>query len=180
MIIVAFFEPLKTSFERLNKLGGRRDTLLNLLVGHFADKVVQKVKSGSVFHGTGDSWDMKVSKGHLFASNLIENRTNFSHLPNVHPKPCEQRAFSKKLPSLKTEHASTSKNMRARANEYPLNFCEHFEQKPYLRALQNFSELFMTPNIHHYPPPLRSQLLSIMKTEAILSESLTKQKEVLD
>ena len=34
-----------------------------------------------------------------------------------------------KLPSLKTEHASTCENMRARANEHPLKFCEQFELK---------------------------------------------------
>lgn len=67
------------------------------LGGHFADKVVQKVKGGSVFHSTGDNWDLKVLKGHirkdvqnedfyLSASSLIENRVNFSHLLNVHPK----------------------------------------------------------------------------------------------
>ena len=76
---------------------GRRDTLLKLLGGHFSDVVVQKVKKGSVFRGTGDNWDLKILKGHmrreiqnddlhLFASNLIENRINFNHLPNDSPK----------------------------------------------------------------------------------------------
>ena len=88
--------------ERLNRVGvclshGRRDVLFKLLGGHFADKVIERVKSGSVFRGTGDNWDLKVLKGHmrkdiqnedihLFASSLIENRVKFSHLPNDHPK----------------------------------------------------------------------------------------------
>jgi hypothetical protein len=58
---------------------------------------VERVKSGSVFRGTGDNWDLRVLSGHmrkdiqnvdlhLFASNLIENRVNFHHLPNNTPK----------------------------------------------------------------------------------------------
>ena len=68
-----------------------------MLGGHFSDVVVSKVKEGKVFRGTGDNWDLKILKGsmrkdimnedlHLFASNLIEKRLTFSHLPNENPK----------------------------------------------------------------------------------------------
>ena len=43
---------------------------------------------------------------------------------------CEQRALCKKKTFTKTEHASTCKNVRIRANEHGLNVCEQFEQKP--------------------------------------------------
>lgn len=100
--MLSFFPISVQLQERLNKLGvclshGRRDVLLKLLGGHFANKVVQRVKSGSGFRGKGDNWDLKVLKGHmrkdiqnedlhLFASNLIENRVNFGCLSNNHPK----------------------------------------------------------------------------------------------
>ena len=56
-----------------------------------------KIKKGSVFQCTGDNWDLNILKGHmrkevqnedlhLFASNLIENRINFNHLPNDNPR----------------------------------------------------------------------------------------------
>jgi hypothetical protein len=86
----------------LNKIGvclstSRKDTIIKLLGGHFSDQVVEKIKKGKVFRGTGDNWDMRISKGsmrmniqnedlHLFATNLIENRLTFSHLPNEKPK----------------------------------------------------------------------------------------------
>ena len=58
---------------------------------------MERIKRGSVFRGTGDNWDLRVLAGHmrndiqhmdlhLFASNLIENRVNFNHLPNDTPK----------------------------------------------------------------------------------------------
>ena len=70
---------------------------MTMLGGHFSDLVVSKIKEGKVFHGTGDNWDLKILKGsmrkdiknedlHLFASNLIENRLNFTHLSNESPK----------------------------------------------------------------------------------------------
>ena len=95
IVLVAFSHLI--SFRSVGVSHGRRDTMLKPLGGHFADKVVERVKGGRVFRGTEDNWDLKVLKGHMrkdvqnedlhfFASNLIENRVNFSHLPNVHPK----------------------------------------------------------------------------------------------
>ena len=88
--------------ERLNKLGvclstSRKDTLIRQLGGHFSDQVVEKIKEGRVFRGTGDNWDLRILKGsmrkniqnddlHLFATNLIENRLTFNHLSNEKPK----------------------------------------------------------------------------------------------
>ena len=71
--------------------------LLKLSGGQLSDVVVKKVKDEKVFRGTGDNWDLKILKGHmrkeiqneylhLFASNLIENRVSFNHLPNGKPK----------------------------------------------------------------------------------------------
>lgn len=74
-----------------------KDILLQLIGGHFSDQAVVKLKEGKVLRGTGDNWDLRILKGqmrkencnldlHLFASNLIENRVSFTHLPNDVPK----------------------------------------------------------------------------------------------
>ena len=86
----------------MNKLGvclshGRRDVLLKLIGGHFLDNAVVNIKKGKIFRGTGDNWDLRILKQHMrldnqnedfhfFASNLIENRTSFTHLPNLTQK----------------------------------------------------------------------------------------------
>ncbi|XP_057312277.1 uncharacterized protein LOC130653781 [Hydractinia symbiolongicarpus] len=87
--------------KRLNKVGyclspSSRDTLLKLIGGNFMSSAVQIVKSGFTLRGTTDNWDLKVLVNlrksinnedlHLLASNLIENRITFNHLPNDHPK----------------------------------------------------------------------------------------------
>jgi len=70
---------------------------MTMLGGHFSDLVVRKIKEGKVFRGTGASWDLKILQGsmrkdinnedlHMFASNLTENRLNFTNLSNESPK----------------------------------------------------------------------------------------------
>ena len=81
---------------RLNKLGvalshGRRDILIRLVGGHFMDKAVDVVKNHRTLRGTGDNWDIRILANHirldnsnddlhLFATNLLENRIDFSSL----------------------------------------------------------------------------------------------------
>ena len=88
--------------NRFQKLGiclstPMKSNLMLLIGGHFLDKAVTGLRDGKTFRGTGDNWDLRVISGqlrsdranidmHLFASNLIENRVSFDHLPNDKPK----------------------------------------------------------------------------------------------
>ena len=102
-----------------------------------------KIKKGSVFRGTGDNWDLKILKGHmrkevqnedlhLFASNLIENRINFNHLPNDNPrgdiKDFRRHNFSLNVNEWKT-YAECAKVIVGRI---VLEFCPKFK---FLRAV---------------------------------------------
>ena len=59
--------------------------LLDMIGGHFADKVIEQVKHGKRLQGTGDNWDIRINAHdmrsthqnvdlHYFASNLIVER----------------------------------------------------------------------------------------------------------
>ena len=75
----------------------RKSFLLDLLGGHFAEKIIDAVKNGKKCRGSGDNWDTIIRRAHmtkdiqnedlhLFASNIIVNRINFDHLQNESPK----------------------------------------------------------------------------------------------
>lgn len=70
---------------------------MELIGGHFLDSTIAKIKAGCTFRGTGDNFDLRILKGHmrsdndnedlhLFATNFLENRINFTNLPNVTPR----------------------------------------------------------------------------------------------
>lgn len=62
-----------------------KSKLLDIIGGHFADKVIEQVKEGKRLQGTGDNWDIRINAHdmrsthqnvdlHYFASNLIVER----------------------------------------------------------------------------------------------------------
>ncbi|XP_057307902.1 uncharacterized protein LOC130645814 [Hydractinia symbiolongicarpus] len=82
-------KQLQIRFQRLGVClcPSRREVLLDLIGGHFRDGVIDKVKGGAVFRGTGDMHKNNQNEDlHLFATNLIENRLSFDHLDNDNPK----------------------------------------------------------------------------------------------
>ena len=117
---------------------GRRDTLLKTIGGHFSDQIVSKLKSGRTFRGTGDNYDLRILKGHmrkgianedlhLFATNFIENRLSFNHLPNEFPlgdiKTIARSKFSPSVAELKM-YAQSAKILVGRI---VLEFCPQFK-----------------------------------------------------
>ena len=71
--------------------------MLDTIGGHYLDEAVGRIKGGKTYRGTGDNWDLKILKSHMrkdiqnedlhmFSSNIIENRLNFSRLENSEPK----------------------------------------------------------------------------------------------
>jgi hypothetical protein len=71
--------------------------MLDLIGGHFSDRLVEEVRCGKKIQGTGDNWDMKIHAHdmlstnqntdlHYFASNLIVERIPSENLSNVSPQ----------------------------------------------------------------------------------------------
>ena len=70
--------------------------MLKLIGGHFLERVVDDIREGRKFCGTGDNWDMVIKAGHmrkghgnidlhLFATNWIRDRIDFSSLSIERP-----------------------------------------------------------------------------------------------
>ena len=68
--------------------------MLDLIGGHFSDKLVEEVRCWKKIQGTGENWDMKIhvhdmlstnqnTDLHYFASNLIVERVTSENLSNV-------------------------------------------------------------------------------------------------
>lgn len=75
----------------------RKLALLDIIGGHFADKVIEEVKQGKKLQGTGDNWDLKIHPHdmrkdhqnqdiHYFASSLIVERVSSAGLCDVSPQ----------------------------------------------------------------------------------------------
>ena len=71
--------------------------MLDIIGGHFSDKLVAAVRCGKKIQGTGDNWDMKIHAHdmlstnqntdlHYFASNLIVEHVSSENLSNVSPQ----------------------------------------------------------------------------------------------
>lgn len=90
-------------FARCQKMGfslsrSSKLKLLDMIGGHFADKVIEQVKDGKRLQGTGDNWDIRINAHdmrsthqnvdlHYFASNLIVERIPINpQLSTVSPR----------------------------------------------------------------------------------------------
>ena len=90
-------------FARCQKMGfslsrSSKLKLLDMIGGHFADKVIEQVKDGKRLQGTGDNWDIRINAHdmrsthqnvdlHYFASNLIVERIPINpQLSTVFPR----------------------------------------------------------------------------------------------
>ena len=100
-IILNCFFILFHTYGRLEKQGvclshTSMINLLDLMGGHFHDKIVQLVKAGKKFYTVNDNFNCKTTvknmrvdqrnkRSNWFASIVVFERIDFSHLDNVRP-----------------------------------------------------------------------------------------------
>ena len=61
----AFAPPvnmLKQALSFFCSILNSEQTRVNVIGGHFMDQIVEKIKTGSTFRGTGDNYDMRILK----------------------------------------------------------------------------------------------------------------------